>query len=103
MGRCKEVQKLAWQAYQRRAHPQDPIHGVHKAKRNIYSSMIKHTKKAHWEGFLSLLDDKTMWVAHRYVSGEPTDGGRMRVPTLKVKQAMGGSTMWRPMQTKVRC
>jgi len=70
-------------------HPQDLIHRVHKAKRNMYGSMIKHAKKAHWEGFLSSLDDKTVWVTHRYVSGEPTDGRKTRVPTLKVKQANG--------------
>ena len=88
-GSCKEVLKLEWQAYKRRVHPQDPIHRVHKARRNAYSSMIECAKKAHWEGFLSFLDDKTVWVAHRYMSGEPTDGGKTRVPTLKVKQVNG--------------
>ena len=36
-----------------------------------------------------MLDDKTVWVTHRYMSGEPTDSRKMRVPTLKVKQAIG--------------
>jgi len=68
-------------------YPQDLIHRVHKAKSTMYGSMIEYAKKTHWEGFLSSLDGKSVWVAHRYVSGEPTDGGKMRVPTLKVKQA----------------
>ena len=75
--------------YKRRVHPQDLIHGVHKAKRNAYHSMIECTKKTHWKGFLSSLDDKTVWVTHRYVSGEPTDSRKMRVPILKVKQVTG--------------
>jgi len=56
--RCKEVCKLAHQAYRRRAHPQDPIHQAHKAIRNMYSAMIECAKKAHWDGFLANLDDR---------------------------------------------
>ena len=52
--------------------------------------MIEHAKKAHWDSFLENLDDRTVWTTHQYMSGEPTDGGRTRVPTLKVMQTDGG-------------
>jgi len=68
---------------------QDLVHQIHKAKRNTYSSMIKCTKKVHWEDFLASLDDRSVWTAHRYVTGEPTDGGRTHMPTLRVMQADG--------------
>ena len=56
--RCREVQRVARHAYRRRVHPQDPVHKILKAKRNTYASMIKHAKRAHWEQFLSSLDEK---------------------------------------------
>jgi len=87
--RCREVRRVAQHVYKRRAHPHDPVHKILKAKRSTYVSMIKHAKRVHWEEFLSLLDEKTVWTAHKYVSGELTDGGKMRIPTLKAKQPNG--------------
>jgi len=55
-----EVQKLPRQVYKRRAHPRPNTWGA-QGQENMYDSMIEHAKKAHWKGFLSLLDDKTMW------------------------------------------
>ena len=72
----REVRRVAWQAYKKKAHLQDPIHQMHRAKRNINGSMIEQVKRAHWEGFLVTLDDKAVWTAHRYMSGEPMDGGK---------------------------
>jgi len=48
--------------------------------------MIETAKKWHWESFLKSVDKLTVWTAHRYVSGDPTDGGRAHIPTLKVHQ-----------------
>jgi len=28
-----------------------------------------------------------VWTAHRYASGDPTDGGKAQIPTLNVRQA----------------
>ena len=52
----------------------------------MYVVMIEITKRCHWEGFLESVNKRTVWTAHRYVSGDPTDGGRAQVPTLKVQQ-----------------
>ena len=41
------------------------------------------------------MDDKEAWTAHRYMSGEPTDGGRVQVPTLRVRKA--GECTWMNM------
>jgi len=46
--------------------------------------MIEIAKKQHWESFLKSVDESMVWMAHRYVSEDPTDGGRVHVPTLKV-------------------
>ena len=77
---------MAQQAHKKKVHRQDPVHQVHRAKKNMYGSMIEQVKRAHWEGFLETLDDRAVWTAHRYMSGELTDRGKARVPMLKVKQ-----------------
>src|SRR5882724_1767089 len=43
-------------------------------------------------GCLALLNESSVWTAHCYASGDPTDGGKAWIPTLKVRQAELGST-----------
>jgi len=52
-------------------------------------SMIEATKKFTLGEFLESVDERTVWTAHWYASGDPTDGGKARVPTLRVKQTDG--------------
>jgi len=68
---------------------QDIVHQIIKAKRRIYSSMIEHAKRTHWEGFLASLDDRSVWTDYRYISGKPKDGSRVQVLTLRAKQVDG--------------
>jgi len=71
--------------------------------RRAYGVLIDNAKKEHWEGFLALLDERSVWMAHRYASGELMDGGQARIPLLK-----GGQTAMREShrlwlrQTKTR-
>jgi len=83
------VRRAAWRAYSRRADFLDPVHHEHKVLHNSYGAMIEKAKKDHWQDFLQGLDEQTMWIAHKYALGEPLDGGRALVPTLKVKQEDG--------------
>ena len=78
--RHKEVHRLAWQAYKKRAVPWDLVHQIHKACRNTYSCVIEQAKRAHWEDFLATLNDRSVWTAHKYVSGEPMDVVGSRCP-----------------------
>src|SRR5882724_303329 len=64
-------------------------HTLHKMRRNLYRSMIECAKRRHWESFLESINDKTVWTAHWYMSGESTDGGKVQVPTLKARHANG--------------
>ena len=74
-----EVHRLAWRAYRRRTSLEDTIHHEHKAMWLTYASMIDSAKKSQWEGFLKSVDQRTVWTAHWYASGDPTDGGKARV------------------------
>jgi len=52
--------------------------------RNEYGTMIMTAKKLHREEFLQTVNDKSIWSTHHYASGDPTDGGKTRVPMLKL-------------------
>ena len=69
--------------------PGDPIHNEHRAVRKVYAVLIENAKREHWEGFLVTLNEKSVWVAHQYASGDPTDGGRDRIPPLRPGQEGG--------------
>jgi len=81
-----EVRRLTQRAFKRWMDLSDTIHYEYKMMRNTYTTMIKIEKKRHWEVFLQKMDERTVWMAHRYASGEPSDRGRAWVPILKVKQ-----------------
>jgi hypothetical protein len=57
--------------------------------RDAYSEAIKTAKTQHWINYLEDLDENLLWGANRYLSGTPGDGGKSRIPTIKVKNAEG--------------
>jgi len=83
------VRRAPQKAYSRREDPLDPAHHEHKVLCSSYGMMIEEVKKDHWQDFLKGLDKQTVWLAHKYASGEPSDGGRAHVLTLKLKQEDG--------------
>src|SRR5882672_12175610 len=80
---------ITHKVYSRRFDHNDPVHRKCKSLRKVYAMMIEIQKKCHWEGFLESVDKRMVWMAHQYASGEPTDGGKACVPTLKVWQHDG--------------
>jgi len=77
----------------------DPIHAAHKEARRCYLTLIENAKKQHWEGFLAVLDEKSIWNAHRYAFSNPSDGGKAPIPTLKVRQTGLGSAATQVAET----
>ena len=86
-----EVRRLGRKSYTMRGDPDELAHRVYKDARNAYGSMIDIAKRAHWEEFLQSVDERTVWTAHRYASGDPTDGGKARVPTLSLGRREDGT------------
>ena len=46
-------------------------------------------KKRHWDDFLEGLSGKDLWMAQRYATSPVGDGGKARIPTLKVTDDVG--------------
>ena len=60
MAKHTEVCRLTCRAYSRRSEPDDPVHQRHKEARRVYGLMLECTKKLHWEGFLTLVNKRSV-------------------------------------------
>ena len=72
--------------------PDHPAHQDFQRKRNEYARLLIETKQKHWAEWLLNIGIGDMWTASRLVSGAIPQGGRTRVPMLKVKDPVTGET-----------
>jgi ribonuclease HI len=75
-----------------RALPLHECHGKLKTLKNHYAEEITSTKKQHWIEWLEDIEGNDLWTANRYVSSDPRDGGKVRIPSLKKKNPDGTTT-----------
>jgi hypothetical protein len=47
---------------------------------------LEHTKRQHWRNWLERAEDPDIWTAHRYMAAPAGDGGKSRIPVLKLMQ-----------------
>src|SRR6266481_5199377 len=85
------MNQLGSQSYRYRALADHPSHRVHKQAWGRYSEAIKWAKEQHWRNFLEGIVGKELWMAHKYISRPTGDGGKSRIPTLKVDNGNGTS------------
>ncbi|KAF5335307.1 hypothetical protein D9611_011657 [Ephemerocybe angulata] len=85
----KEKQKLSRAHARFRDLPDHPSHQEYRDKAVTYANISETTKKTHWTEWLEDATPKDMWTANGYVKQPPGDGGRPRIPALKVKGADG--------------
>ncbi|KAF5310641.1 hypothetical protein D9619_008098 [Psilocybe cf. subviscida] len=76
--------KLARQSYRQRNSVDHHVHGEYQWVRNNYAELIRQTKAEHWVDWIEGLDASTVWTAGQMATGPASDGGRARVPSLKV-------------------
>ncbi|KAG2030873.1 hypothetical protein BDR03DRAFT_1016708 [Suillus americanus] len=63
----------------------------YKTLKNQYADEIAATKKQHWIDWLEDLEGNDLWTVNRYVSSEPTDSSKSRIPTLTAKKPDGST------------
>ena len=63
-----ETRCLGRRSYTRRGDSVDAAHEAYRVARNRYAEAIEESKKDHWKDFLASIDQKTVWMAHRYAS-----------------------------------
>ena len=62
-----------------------PSHEEHRRIWRDYGSAITKAKQEHWTSFLEGLSFADVWTANRYISGDSSDGGKTRIPTLTLQ------------------
>lgn len=72
-------------SYQKRNEANHAIHEAYRKARNKLSEDIRTAKREHWRNFLEGVDGSTVFVAGRMASGPGSDGGALRMPTLRNK------------------
>lgn len=80
----KAMRHKARRSYQFSSDANHPAHEEYRQIRNAYSEAIRVAKVEHWVGWLEGLDETSVWDASRLAMGPASDGGRTRVPTLRV-------------------
>ena len=87
----KELTKLRQEANKtgRRASkysnwPEHHSHRVHQDASKKYRQTMERTKRQHWRDWLEKSDDPDIWTAHKYISSPAGDGGKCRIPVLKL-------------------
>ena len=87
----KELTKLRQEANRkgRRASkykdwPDHQSHTERKDANRLFHKTLEHTKRQHWRDWLEKAEDPDIWTAHKYTSSPAGDGGKSRIPVLKV-------------------
>jgi len=88
----KQVNRLSRKAYQMRALPLHQCHQELKTLKNAYAAKIEETKLTHWINWLEDLEGNDLWTANNYITSEPSDGGKARIPTLTTTASNGTIT-----------
>lgn len=79
----REVNRLGRLSKQHRGEVDHPSHAALRMLRNRYKENIEKQKHRHWLQFVEDIDPDSIWLANRYISHEPSDATRARVPTLQ--------------------
>jgi hypothetical protein len=66
-----------------------PDHHTHAESREAnktFQRTLECTKRQHWRDWLENADDPDIWTAHKYTASPAGDGGKSRIPVLKLTQ-----------------
>lgn len=88
-----EIKKLSRLAYRFRTLPDHASHTELRKARNMYGEAIVEAKREHWEEFLENAAEQDLWTANHYFKEPTGDGGKSRIPTLKVPSEGAGGPL----------
>ena len=91
----KDLKELCKVKVRNRALPDHPIHRELSDREEQFAKAVHEAKTNHWWNFLENAMDKGVWSANKYVSEPISDGGKPRIPALKIKlPGRGGGHRW---------
>jgi hypothetical protein len=81
-----KLNKLNVETTRQRVMPNHPCHEARKLAARDYGKVIVAAKKKHWADFPEEASDRDLWTSNCYLKDPIGDGGKYRIPTLKVKE-----------------
>lgn len=84
-----EKERLGRRSFRHRADTAHSAHAEYRRYRNVYADNITAAKNDFWKAWIDSIDGKTIWDANRFLKRGPTDGGRARIPPIRVSEAGG--------------
>ena len=64
--------------------PDHQSHADRHEANKLFQKTLERTKRQHWRDWLEKAEDPDIWTAHRYTSSPVGDGGKSRIPVLKL-------------------
>ena len=61
-------------------------HTERQSAQKLFQRTLEKTKRQHWRDWLEKAKDPNIWTAHRYTVAPAGDGGKSRIPVLKVSK-----------------
>ena len=80
----QEANRTGRKASKYRNWPEHRSHKERKEAHKIFHKTLERTKRQHWQDWLEKADDPDIWTAHKYTLAPVGDGGRSRIPVLKI-------------------
>ena len=69
--------------------PEHHSHAEGRESHKIFQKTMESTKRQHWRDWLEKADDPDIWTAHKYMINPTGDGGKTRIPVLKLTRWAG--------------
>jgi hypothetical protein len=76
--------KMGRKASKYKDWPDHYSHAESHEANKTFQRNLEHTKRQHWRDWLENADNPDIWTAHRYTATLAGDGGKSRIPVLKL-------------------
>ena len=81
-----EANRTGRKASKYRNWPEHYSHTERQSAQKLFQRTLEKTKQQHWRDWLEKAEDPDIWAAHRYTVAPAGDGGKSRIPVLKVSK-----------------
>jgi hypothetical protein len=79
----KTQNRLSNKSYKLRHLHKHPIHVEYKASANKFKEVMQETREQDWKDWLKSILQQDLYIANKYISGEPSDYSSTRIPSLR--------------------
>lgn len=83
----RKVRRLGCKARHYEQYPEHSIHDMWKTARNELTTLLRKTKRDHYNDWVKNIDARNIWDTHKFASAPVSDRAKTRIPALKKSNA----------------